>query len=52
MKKNLILNHYATLMMINKDGRHYNFAKYLQQDNYEVTIFCANTVHNSERVFL
>ncbi len=52
MKKRIwILNHYATLMMVDKNGRHYNFAKYLQQDNYEVTIICANTVHNSEKIF-
>ncbi len=41
------MNHYATDQYFNEGGRHYWFAKYLKQQGYEVTIFCANTRHNS-----
>ena len=42
-----ILNHYATDMYKNHGGRHYNFAKYLKKDGYDVKVFCANTFHNT-----
>ena len=48
-KKILIMNHYATSMFFDHGGRHYYFAKYLIQKGYEVTIFCASTVHNSDK---
>ncbi|WP_086428578.1 glycosyltransferase family 4 protein [Staphylococcus cornubiensis] len=47
MKNIWIMNHYATDQYFNEGGRHYWFAKYLKQQGYEVTIFCANTRHNS-----
>ncbi|WP_413488612.1 glycosyltransferase family 4 protein [Carnobacterium divergens] len=46
MKKIWIWNHYATEMYKNSGGRHYWIAKNLKE-NYEPTIFCANTFHNS-----
>jgi glycosyltransferase involved in cell wall biosynthesis len=46
-KKIWIMNHYATNMYFNKGGRHYWFAENLLKNNYEPTIFCANTRHNS-----
>lgn len=51
MKKNIwILNHYATEMYINRGGRHYWFAENLIKQGCDVTIFCANTIHNSAEV--
>lgn len=49
MRKVFIINHYATEMFFNHGGRHYYFAKYLLQKGYDVTIFCASTVHNSDK---
>lgn len=47
MKKNIwMFNHYATGMFFNKGGRHYWFAENLIKQNYNPTIFCANTRHN------
>ena len=43
------MNHYATNTFFDHGGRHYYFAKYLIQKDYDVTIFCASTVHNSNR---
>ena len=42
-----ILNHYAGSMLLEKGGRHYNFAKYLGQQGYEPVVFCCNAKHNS-----
>lgn len=42
-----IVNHYATQMYIDKNGRHYNFAKYLDKNKYDVTIICSNQSYNS-----
>lgn len=51
MKKNVwIFNHYATNMYFDYGGRHYCFAKYLKKAGYNPTIFCANTVHNSDKI--
>lgn len=48
MKKVIwIFNHYATNQYIERNGRHYNLGLNLVKDNYEVIIFCANTIHNS-----
>lgn len=47
-KRVWILNHYATNMYFDKGGRHHYFAKYLGEAGYDVTIFCASTVHNSD----
>ncbi|WP_204180240.1 MULTISPECIES: glycosyltransferase family 4 protein [unclassified Staphylococcus] len=47
MKNIWILNHYATENYFSEGGRHYWFAKYLKKKGYKVTIFCANTRHNS-----
>ena len=48
IKKNVwIMNHYATNMFKNRGGRHYYFAKNLIDRGYDVTIFCASTIHNS-----
>lgn len=41
-----IMNHYANHMISDKGGRHYNFAKYLNQAGYNSVIFCANMVNN------
>lgn len=50
MKTNVwIMNHYATDMIVNQGGRHYNFAKYLKKSGYSPTIFCANTYHNTDK---
>ncbi|KGX89959.1 glycosyl transferase [Pontibacillus halophilus JSM 076056 = DSM 19796] len=42
-----IFNHYATYQYKNGAGRHYWFAENLKKMGYDVTIFCANTHHNS-----
>lgn len=48
-RKNIwILNHYATNMFYEATGRHHGLAKYLVRMGYEVTIFCANTIHNRD----
>lgn len=44
-KKIWILNHYGEL----GDGRHYNFAKNLVKRGYNVKIFAASTIHNSDK---
>lgn len=50
MEKNIwIFNHYSTLMVANKGGRHYTFSKYLKKAGYNPTIFCANTYHNGQK---
>ncbi len=52
MKKNVwILNHYAGTMLYNKGGRHYWFAKYLQEQGYKPVVFCCNAKHNSPEYF-
>lgn len=49
MKTNVwILNHYSGDMYLNKGGRHYWFAKFLNQKNYKPVIFCANTNHDNK----
>lgn len=45
-KRIWILNHYAGTMFFSNGGRHYCFAKYLKNNNYEPTVFCANSKHN------
>ena len=47
MKTIWIMNHYATDTFFDRGGRHYYFAKYLIRKGYDVTIFCASTVHNT-----
>ena len=48
LKKRIwIWNHYATNTYKNHGGRHYWFAENLIREGYEVTIFCASTIHNS-----
>lgn len=42
-----IMNHYASDMFRDKAGRHYWFAKFLEKSEYEVTIFCASSFHNT-----
>lgn len=50
MKRNIwIWNHYATNMIEDKAGRHYSLAKNLILNGYKPTIFCASTLHNSNR---
>lgn len=41
-------NHYATNMFYEKGGRHHWFGKYLLKKGYNVKIFCASTIHNSD----
>ena len=43
-----ILNHHATEMAFQHGGRHYYFAKYLIEKGYDVRIFCASVLHNSQ----
>ena len=51
MKKNIwIFNHYATNMYFDNGGRHYWFAKYLKQADYNPVIFCANTLHGFDKI--
>lgn len=46
MRKHVwIMNHYAGGMFFNRGGRHYNFAKYLKQADYEPVVFCSNSKH-------
>lgn len=49
MKTIWIMNHYATDTFFDRGGRHYYFAKYLIEKGYDVTIFCASTVHNTDK---
>jgi len=49
MKKKIwIWNHYAAKMFIQQGGRHYWFAKYLVRAGYDVSIFCASSVHGND----
>jgi glycosyltransferase involved in cell wall biosynthesis len=43
-----ILNHHATGMALQHGGRHYYFTKYLIEKGYDVRIFCASVLHNSQ----
>ncbi len=43
-----IMNHYATSMYFDKAGRHYWFAKKLEEMGHEVTVFCATTILNKQ----
>ena len=38
-----MMNHYATLMLQNKAGRHYSFAKELEKRGYNATVFCSSS---------
>lgn len=49
-KKVWIWNHYATNMLNDMAGRHYWFAENLIKKGYDVTIFCASTIHNTSDV--
>ena len=49
MKKIWIINHYATSMYENQDGRHFCFAKYLKIKNYTPIIICASAFHNTKK---
>ena len=52
MKQNVwIINHYASGMLFDKGGRHYNIAKWLKQAGYEPVVFCANSKHNASGVY-
>jgi len=48
-KKVWIWNHYATNMFFDHGGRHYWFAENLIKEGYQPTIFCASTIHSSEK---
>ena len=37
-----MMNHYATLMLQNRAGRHYSFAKELENRGNNVTVFCSS----------
>ena len=51
MKKEIwILNHYATDMFFDEGGRHYWLGKELIKKGYKITIFCANTIHKSDKI--
>lgn len=38
-----MMNHYATLMLQNRAGRHYSFAKELEKRGNDVTVFCSSS---------
>lgn len=44
-KKIWLFNHYASEMYRSKGGRHYWFAKKLEEKDFEVTVFCASAFH-------
>lgn len=43
-----IMNHYATSMYRDKAGRHYWFAKILEERGHQVTVFCASEYHDRD----
>lgn len=45
-----LMNHYATSMFRDKAGRHYWFAKKLENLGHNVTVFCATTFLNNNEV--
>lgn len=46
-----LMNHYATSMFRDKAGRHYWFAKELEKQGHDVTVFCATTfLNNNENI--
>ena len=45
-----LMNHYATSMFRDKAGRHYWFAKKLENLGHNVTVFCATTFLNNNDV--
>lgn len=45
-----LMNHYATSMYRDSAGRHYWFAKKLEEEGHDVTVFCASTFLNSSEV--
>lgn len=46
-----LFNHYATSMFRDKAGRHYWFAKKLEERGFEPTVFCASTyLNNNESI--
>ena len=52
MKKHIwIVNHYATKMFIDQGGRHYWLARELKKKGYEPVVFCASTIHNTDKAF-
>lgn len=44
------MNHYATNSYFNKGGRHYWLAENLIKNDYEATVFCANTRHPMKEI--
>lgn len=44
-----MMNHYATSMYFDKAGRHYWFAKKLNDRGHSASIFCATTLLNSDK---
>ncbi|KPU27368.1 hypothetical protein TR13x_04615 [Caloranaerobacter sp. TR13] len=49
MKKIWILNHYAVPPQLGPWSRHFKFAENLIKKGYEVKIFAASTIHNSDK---
>lgn len=45
-----LINHYATSMYEDRAGRHYWFAEQLISRGYDVSVFCATTFLNSDKV--
>lgn len=43
-----LINHYASIMFREKAGRHYWFAKKLEERGHNVTVFCASEYHDRE----
>lgn len=46
MKNIWIINHYATKLILNKEGRHFWFSKHLNDRGFNSAIFCASTIHH------
>ena len=49
MKKIWIWDHYSTEGYFDHGWREYWFSKYLIKAGYEPTVFCASTIHNSDK---
>ncbi len=45
-----LINHYATNMFEDKAGRHYWFAEHLSALGHDMSVFCANTFLNGDRI--
>ena len=47
-----LINHYATEMFENEDGRHYNFARHLKEEGYCPIIICSSFKHKGDKNYI